>query len=70
MIGEPDPPPDRATRADEDHYAGDDTDVGTLMTAPAFKGMSIEDFKATDAFLRGTPHPTLVADTSSACMSQ
>jgi phosphoserine phosphatase len=45
-----------------EHYAGDDTNVGTLMAGflAAFKGISIEDFEAkSDAFLRSTQHPTL-----------
>jgi len=45
-----------------EHYAGNDTNVGTLMAGflAAFKGISIEDFEAkSDAFLRSTPHPTL-----------
>jgi len=45
-----------------EHYAGNDTNVGTLMAGflAAFKGISIEDFEAkSDAFLRSTQHPTL-----------
>jgi phosphoglycolate phosphatase-like HAD superfamily hydrolase len=45
-----------------EHYAGNDTNVGTLMAGflAAFKGISIEDFEAkSDAFLRSTPHPSL-----------
>ena len=45
-----------------EHYAGNDTNVGTLMAGflAAFKGISVEDFEAkSDAFLRNTQHPTL-----------
>jgi len=44
------------------HYAGDDSDVQVLMGGilAAFAGQSVEDYaSAADAFLRGTPHPTL-----------
>jgi phosphoserine phosphatase len=45
-----------------EHYAGDDTNVGTLMAGflAAFEGISVEDFEAkADAFLRSTQHPSL-----------
>jgi phosphoglycolate phosphatase-like HAD superfamily hydrolase len=45
-----------------EHYAGNDTNVGTLMAGflAAFKGISIEDFEAeSETFLRRTQHPTL-----------
>ncbi|MGB0095623.1 MAG: HAD family hydrolase [Solirubrobacteraceae bacterium] len=44
------------------HYAGDDTDVPTLLAGvlAAFGGISVEDFEAkSDAFLRTAQHPTL-----------
>ncbi len=44
------------------HYAGDDTDVGTLLGGilAAFAGISVEDFEAkSDAFIRSAQHPTL-----------
>jgi phosphoserine phosphatase len=46
----------------DEHYAGNDANVGTLMAGflAAFKGISVEDFEAkSDAFLRSTQHPTL-----------
>ncbi len=44
------------------HYAGDDTNVKTLLGGilAAFAGISVEDFEAqADAFLRSAQHPTL-----------
>jgi phosphoglycolate phosphatase-like HAD superfamily hydrolase len=46
----------------EEHYAGDDTNVGTLLSGvlAAHQGISVEQFEAkADAFLRTTQHPTL-----------
>ena len=45
-----------------EHYAGDDTNVRTLLggVLAAFAEISVEDFEAqSDAFLRSTQHPTL-----------
>jgi phosphoserine phosphatase len=45
-----------------EHYAGDDTNVGTLLAGvvAAYAGISVEDFEAkSDAFLRTAQHPTL-----------
>jgi phosphoserine phosphatase len=45
-----------------EHYAGDDTNVRTLLggVLVAFGGITVEDFEArSDAFLRTTRHPTL-----------
>ena len=45
-----------------EHYAGDDTNVGTLLGGilAAFAGISVEDFEAkSDAFIRSAQHPTL-----------
>jgi phosphoglycolate phosphatase-like HAD superfamily hydrolase len=45
-----------------EHYAGDDTNVRTLMAGvlAAYDGISVEDFEAkSDAFLRSAKHPTL-----------
>ncbi len=45
-----------------DHYAGNDTDVRTLMAGvlAAYDGISVEDFEAkAGAFLRTARHPTL-----------
>jgi phosphoserine phosphatase len=45
-----------------DHYAGDDTNVGTLAAGilTAFANISVDQFDAdSEAFLRGTRHPTL-----------
>jgi phosphoglycolate phosphatase-like HAD superfamily hydrolase len=45
-----------------EHYAGDDTKAQTLLggVSAAYAGISVEDFEAkSDAFLRGTQHPTL-----------
>jgi phosphoglycolate phosphatase-like HAD superfamily hydrolase len=45
-----------------DHYAGDDTNVKTLLGGilAAYAGMSVEDFEtSSDAFLRSAQHPTL-----------
>jgi len=45
-----------------EHYAGDDTKAKTLLggISAAYAGIGVEDFEATsDAFLRGTQHPTL-----------
>ena len=45
-----------------DHYAGDDTNVRTLLggVLMAHQGVSVDDFEAkADQFLRSTPHPTL-----------
>ena len=45
-----------------EHYAGDDTNVRTLLggVPAAFGGISVEDFEAqSDAFLRTAEHPTL-----------
>jgi phosphoglycolate phosphatase-like HAD superfamily hydrolase len=44
------------------HYAGDETNVRTLMggVLAAFEGITVEDFEAkSDAFLRTAQHPTL-----------
>jgi phosphoglycolate phosphatase-like HAD superfamily hydrolase len=44
------------------HYAGDETNVRVLAAGilAAFDGISVEEFEArSDAFLRGTQHPTL-----------
>ena len=46
----------------DEHYAGNDTNVGTLMAGvlAAFDGISVEDFEAkSGAFLRTAQHPTL-----------
>jgi phosphoserine phosphatase len=45
-----------------EHYAGDDTNVRTLLggVLAAHQGISVEDFEAkAEAFLRTTQHPTL-----------
>ena len=45
-----------------EHYAGDDTNVRTLMVGilAAFAGITIDDFEAkSDTFLRTARHPTL-----------
>ena len=45
-----------------EHYAGDDTNVGTLAAGivAAFANITVDDFEAASAdFLRDTPHPTL-----------
>jgi hypothetical protein len=45
-----------------EHYAGDDHNVQTLAggVLAAYAGVSVEEFEArSDAFLRGTVHPTL-----------
>jgi phosphoglycolate phosphatase-like HAD superfamily hydrolase len=45
-----------------EHYAGNDTNVATLMAGvlAAYDGISVEDFEAkSDAFLRTAQHPTL-----------
>jgi phosphoserine phosphatase len=45
-----------------EHYAGDDTNVRTLLggVLAAYAGISVEDFEAkADAFLRTTQHPIL-----------
>ena len=45
-----------------EHYAGNDTDVGTLAAGilAAFDGIDVDDFEAqADAFLRSASHPTL-----------
>jgi len=45
-----------------EHYAGDDTKAQTLLggITAAYAEMSVEDFEAkSNAFLRGTQHPTL-----------
>jgi phosphoserine phosphatase len=45
-----------------EHYAGDETNVKTLLTGvlAAFGGITVEDFEAkSDAFLRTVQHPTL-----------
>ena len=45
-----------------EHYAGDDTNVRTLLggVLAAHAGISVEDFEAqSDSFLRNTQHPTL-----------
>jgi len=45
-----------------EHYDGDDAKAKTLLggVAQAYAGISVEDFQArSDAFLRGTQHPTL-----------
>jgi len=45
-----------------EHYAGDDTNVRTLLggVLAAHEGISVDDFEAkADAFLRTTQHPTL-----------
>jgi len=44
-----------------EHYAGDDTNVRTLLAGvlAAFGGISVDDFETrSDAFLRATAHPT------------
>ncbi len=46
----------------DDHYAGDDTNVRTLLggVLAAYQGISVDDFEAkADAFLRSAKHPTL-----------
>jgi hypothetical protein len=45
-----------------EHYAGDDTNVRTLLggVLAAYQGISVDDFEAkADAFLRSAQHPTL-----------
>ena len=45
-----------------EHYAGNDTNVRTLMAGvlAAYAGITVDDFEAkSDAFLRTTQHPTL-----------
>jgi phosphoglycolate phosphatase-like HAD superfamily hydrolase len=45
-----------------EHYAGDDTNVRTLLggVLAAFGGITVDDFEAqSDTFLRSTEHPTL-----------
>jgi len=45
-----------------EHYAGDDTKAQTLLggISAAYAGIGVEDFEAkSEAFLRGTRHPTL-----------
>jgi phosphoserine phosphatase len=45
-----------------EHYAGNDADVGTLMAGifAAYEGISVEEFEAkSGAFLRTAQHPTL-----------
>ena len=45
-----------------EHYAGDDTNVGTLAAGivAAFANITVDEFEAaSDAFLRSTSHPTL-----------
>jgi phosphoglycolate phosphatase-like HAD superfamily hydrolase len=45
-----------------EHYAGDDTNVRTLLggVLAAFAGITVDDFEAqSDGFLRTTQHPTL-----------
>jgi phosphoglycolate phosphatase-like HAD superfamily hydrolase len=45
-----------------EHYAGDDTNVRTLLggVLAAFAGIAVDDFEAqSDTFLRTTQHPTL-----------
>ena len=45
-----------------EHYAGDDTNVRTLLggVLAAYAGISVDDFEAkSDAFLRTAQHPTL-----------
>ena len=49
-------------RVMDEHYAGDDTNVRTLGAGilAAFAGISVDDYEAeSDAFLRGSSHPTL-----------
>jgi phosphoserine phosphatase len=46
----------------DDHYAGDDTNVRTLLggVLAAYQGITVDDFEAkADAFLRSAQHPTL-----------
>ena len=46
----------------DEHYAGDDTNVRTLLggVLAAFGGIAVEDFEAqSDRFLRTIQHPTL-----------
>jgi phosphoserine phosphatase len=46
----------------DEHYAGDDTNVRTLLggVLAAYQGISVDDFEAkADAFLRSAQHPTL-----------
>jgi phosphoserine phosphatase len=48
-----------------EHYAGDDTNVRTLLggVLAAFAGISVDEFEAkSDAFLRTVQHPTLGRD--------
>src|SRR3954462_11325630 len=45
-----------------EHYAGDDTNVGTLAAGivAAFANITVDEFEtASDAFLRSASHPTL-----------
>src|SRR3954468_20509906 len=45
-----------------EHYAGDDTNVKTLLGGilAAYDGISVEDFEAqADAFMRSAQHPTV-----------
>ena len=45
-----------------EHYAGDDTNVRTLLggVLAAYAGISVDEFESkADAFLHGTQHPTL-----------
>ena len=47
-----------------EHYAGDDTNVRTLLggVLAAFAGITVDDFEAqSDTFLRTTQHPTSAA---------
>ena len=46
----------------EEHYAGDDTNVGTLLRGvlAAHAGINVDEFEAeADSFLRSAQHPTL-----------
>ncbi|HYM79973.1 MAG TPA: HAD family hydrolase [Candidatus Limnocylindria bacterium] len=50
------------SRVMAEHYAGDDTNVRTLLggVLAAYAGISVDDFEAkSDAFLRTAQHPTL-----------
>jgi hypothetical protein len=54
-----------------EHYAGDDTNVPTLLggVLEAFAGITVDDFEAkSDAFLRSVQHPTLGRRISTASM--
>jgi phosphoserine phosphatase len=53
------------TKVLEEHYAGDDSNVGTLLhgVIAAYAGISVEEFEQeAEAFLRSAQHPTLGRD--------